>query len=284
MQRTHDKSAFSINGFIVLLFILGAVLAGLLMMMIKAPVLGVLLLVGSIVFGFPGLYSVEPNDSRVLNFAGSYTGTVKDAGFWWSNPFAIKKKVTLRVRNFNSEKLKVNDGNGNPIEIAAVVVWKVISPASALYDVDDYEAFVHIQSETAIRSLCNEYPYDHADDGGLTLRGNPEEVAKTLQRELEERLRDAGVRVIEARLSHLAYAQEIAQAMLRRQQAQAIIAARTQIVEGAVGMVKMALQQLSEQQIVELDDERKAQMVNNLMVALVSEQEAQPILNAGSLY
>lgn len=284
MQRTYDKSAFKINGFVVLLFILGAFLTALLLAMIKAPVVAGLLVLGSMVLGFPGLYSVEPNDSRVLNFAGTYTGTVKEAGFWWSNPFAIKKKVTLRVRNFNSEKLKVNDGNGNPIEIAAVVVWKVISPASALYDVDDYEEFVHIQSETAIRSLCNEFPYDHSETGGLTLRGNPEEVASTLQKELEDRLKDAGVKVIEARLSHLAYAQEIAQAMLRRQQAQAVIAARKQIVEGAVGMVKMALQQLSEQEIVELDDERKAQMVNNLMVALVSEQEAQPIINAGTLY
>ncbi|PIQ23601.1 hypothetical protein COW36_14145 [bacterium (Candidatus Blackallbacteria) CG17_big_fil_post_rev_8_21_14_2_50_48_46] len=283
MQRTHDKSAFSLNGYVALIFTVLAVLAGLLLLIVS-PVLGGLLFVATIIFGFPGLYSVEPNEARVLNFLGTYTGTVKEAGFWWSNPFAVKKKVSLRVRNFSSEKIKVNDGNGNPIEIAAVVVWKVSSPASALYDVDDYEEFVHIQSETAIRSLCNEYPYDHAENNGLTLRGNPEEVANTLQKELEARLLDAGVKVLEARLSHLAYAQEIAQAMLRRQQAQAVIAARKQIVEGAVGMVEMALRQLSEQKIVELDDERKAQMVNNLMVALVSEQETQPIINAGTLY
>jgi regulator of protease activity HflC (stomatin/prohibitin superfamily) len=260
---------------------LGAGIACLLMQFIPPGIVLVLLVT---ILGFPGLYTVNPNESRVLIFLGSYTGSVKEAGFWYSNPFAIKTKVSLRVRNFNSERIKVNDALGNPIEIAAVIVWKVFSPASALFDVDAYEEFVHIQSETAIRSLCSHFPYDNSEEGHISLRGNPEEVSDTLQKELEARLRVAGVQVLEARLSHLAYAPEIAQAMLRRQQAHAVIAARQQIVEGAVGMVQMALHQLASQNIVELDDERKAQMVNNLMVALVSETEAQPIINAGTLY
>lgn len=284
MERTFDKSAFKINGFVVLIGALFAILAGLGFVFTASPIFGGFLIVSATVLALPGLYSVEPNEARVLIFLGSYTGTVKAAGFWWSNPFAQKQRVSMRVRNFNSDRIKVNDAEGNPIEIAAVVVWKVVSPSSALFDVDSYEDFVHIQSETAVRSLSSHYPYDNGNAAGISLRGNPEEVSETLQKELEDRLRDAGVRVIEARLSHLAYSPEIAQAMLRRQQAQAIIAARTQIVEGAVGMVQMALQQLSEQNIVDLDDERKANMVNNLMVALVSEQEAQPIMNAGSLY
>ncbi|MBF2053989.1 MAG: SPFH domain-containing protein [Candidatus Sericytochromatia bacterium] len=283
MQRTFDKPGFKINGFgallmIVIMFILGGGFVR-----ANVPIFGGLLCLGAVFLGLPGLYAVQPNESRVLTFFGSYTGVIKDAGFWWSNPFAVKQKVSQRVRNFNSERLKVNDANGNPIEIAAVIVWKVTSPSSALFDVDSYEDFIHIQSETAIRTLCGHYPYDNGEDPGLSLRGDPEEVSDTLQKELEERVRTAGVQIIEARLTHLAYAPEIAQAMLRRQQAQAIIAARKQIVEGAVGMVQMALQQLSEQQIVELDDERKAMMVNNLMVALVSEHEAQPIINTGSL-
>lgn len=284
MQRTFDKPGFKVNGFFALLMILIVLGLGIGFVLSRSPMVGGVLILIAAVLGFPGLYAVEPNDARVLIFLGSYTGTIKEAGFWYSNPFAKKERVSLRVRNFNSDRLKVNDANGNPIEIAAVVVWKVISPASALFDVDFYEDFVHIQAETAIRTLSSHYPYDNGDAPGLSLRGNPEEVSDTLQKELEIRLKAAGVNVIEARLSHLAYAQEIAQAMLRRQQAQAIIAARRQIVEGAVGMVQMALQQLSEKQIVDLDDERKAHMVNNLMVALVSEQESQPIINAGSLY
>jgi len=283
MQRTFDKAGFKVNGFWALFLIVATLGLGLGFLFSRSPIFGSILLVLAGVIGFPGLYAVQPNESRVLTFFGSYTGVIKDAGFWWSNPFAIKQRVSQRVRNFNSERLKVNDANGNPIEIAAVVVWKVITPSSALFDVDSYEDFVHIQSETAIRTLCGHYPYDNGDEADLSLRGNPEEVSDTLQKELEERLKSAGVQVIEARLTHLAYAPEIAQAMLRRQQAQAIIAARKQIVEGAVGMVQMALQQLSDKKIVELDDERKAQMVNNLMVALVSEQEAQPMINTSSL-
>lgn len=284
MQKTFDKPAFKVNGFFALLFSLIIFGLGLGFIFTRFPLIGGFFILASSILGFPGLYAVEPNDARVLTFFGTYTGTVKDAGFWYSNPFAKKNRVSLRVRNFNSEKLKVNDANGNPIEIASVVVWKVVSPASALFDVDFYEDFVHIQAETAIRTLSSHYPYDDSDTDGISLRGHPEEVSNTLQKELDDRLKSAGVEVIEARLSHLAYSQEIAQAMLRRQQAQAIIAARKQIVEGAVGMVQMALHQLSEKNIVELDDERKAQMVNNLMVALVSEHEAQPIINTGSLY
>lgn len=284
MQRTTDKPAFKINGFLALFLILGLFGGGLLLIFAKFIVLGIILTLVATVLGLPGLYAVEPNDSRVLTFLGTYTGTVREQGFWYSNPFAVKQKVSLRMRNFNSEMIKVNDHSGNPIEIAAVVVWKVVAPASAVFDVESYQAFVELQSETAIRSLSSQYPYDNHEEQGLSLRGHPDEVGETLLHELEQRLKVAGVEVDEARLSHLAYAPEIAQAMLRRQQAQAVIAARKQIVEGAVGMVQMALHQLSEQQIVELDEERKAQMVNNLMVALVSETEAQPIINASSLY
>lgn len=284
MQTTVEKVGFKINGFAALSGLIFLLLASLLMLALQMFVLGVLVLIFVFVIGFPGLYTVQPNEARVLTFFGSYTGSIKEDGFWWSNPFALKRKVSLRVRNFNSERLKVNDADGNPIEIAAVVVWKVINPAAAIFDVDDYQAFVEIQSETAIRALSSQYPYDNHHESGISLRAHPNEVAESLLLELEDRLQDAGVKVLEARISHLAYAQEIAQAMLRRQQAQAIIAARKQIVEGAVGMVQMALHQLSEQNIVHLDDERKAIMVNNLMVALVSEQDAQPIINAGSLY
>ena len=223
-----------------------------------------------------GFIVVQPNDSRVLIFFGKYIGTVRDSGFWWVNPFTLKRRVTLRIRNFNSDKIKVNDLHGNPIEIAAVVVWRVIDSAKAVFDVENYEEFVDIQSETAIRSLASEYPYDDDDDTKASLRGSPQEIAENLKTEVEKRLEIAGVEILESRISHLAYAQEIAQAMLRRQQAQAIIAARTRIVEGAVGMVEMALKSLSEQNIVALDEDKRATMVNNLMVALVSEHDVQP--------
>jgi regulator of protease activity HflC (stomatin/prohibitin superfamily) len=232
----------------------------------------------------PGFYAVQPNEARALVFAGSYIGSARQDGFFWSNPFAVKRRVSLRVRNFNSERLKVNDASGNPIEIAAVVTWKVVDSARALFDVDDCERFVNIQSETAIRTLATRFPYDAHEEGVLSLRGSPEEVARALRLELHERLQVAGVEILDARISHLAYAPEIAQAMLRRQQAQAIIAARQQIVEGAVGMVEMALRRLSEHQVIELDEERKAAMVSNLMVVLVSENQTQPIVNAGTLY
>jgi len=231
-----------------------------------------------------GLFIVQPNESKVLVLFGKYIGTVRDSGFWWANPFAVKKHVSLRIRNFNREKIKVNDFHGNPIEIAAVVVWRVVDSARAIFDVQNYEEFVAIQSETAIRGLASEYAYDSSEDGKGSLRGNPQEIAESLQIQVQTRLEVAGVEIMESRISHLAYAPEIAQAMLRRQQAQAVVAARQKIVEGAVGMVDMALKALSEQNIVHLDEEKKATMVNNLMVALVSETQAQPVINTGTLY
>jgi regulator of protease activity HflC (stomatin/prohibitin superfamily) len=231
-----------------------------------------------------GLEVVQPNDSRVLILFGKYTGTVRDSGFWWLNPFTVRKKVSLRIRNFNSQKIKVNDLHGNPIEIGAVIVWKVVDSAKAVFDVENYEQFVDIQSETAIRQLASEYPYDVDEEDKSSLRGTPQEIAERMKSTVQTRLEVAGVEILESRISHLAYAQEIAQAMLRRQQAQAIIAARTKIVEGAVGMVEMALNALSAQNIVKLDEDKKATMVNNLMVALVSEAETQPVINTGTLY
>jgi regulator of protease activity HflC (stomatin/prohibitin superfamily) len=231
-----------------------------------------------------GFLIVQPNEARVLVLFGKYIGSIRLDGFWWANPFAIKRHISLRIHNFNSEKIKVNDSHGNPIEIASVVVWYVVDSARALFDVQNYEQFIAIQSETAIRALASEFPYDSQDEVRSSLRGNPQEVADNLKQQLQNRLQVAGVEVVESRLTHLAYAPEIAQAMLRRQQAQAIIAARQKIVEGAVGMVQHALNLLSEQKIVTLDEEKKASMVNNLMVALVSESEAQPIINTGTLY
>lgn len=231
-----------------------------------------------------GFFVVQPNEARTLVFFGHYVGSVRDDGFHWTNPFTMKKRVSLRVRNFNSERLKVNDASGNPIEIAAVIVWRVVDTAKALFDVEAYENFVAIQSETALRSMAMHYHYDSDDHTQASLRGNPEEVADSLKQELHARLLPAGVEVMEARISHLAYAPEIAQAMLRRQQAQAIISARQKIVEGAVGMVQMALHQLSAEHIVELDEDKKATMVNNLMVTLVSEQATQPVVNTGTVY
>ncbi len=284
MKQSTESKAARINGFVMLLIGLATLYFGVVAVRneLVLPTI-VLWLVGILIIS--GLYIVQPNKAMVLVFFGKYIGSVRIDGFHWSNPFAVKKGVSLRVRNFNSERLKVNDAGGNPIEIAAVVVWRVIDTARALFDVDKYQEFVAIQSETALRSMAMHYHYDSFDhDDEVTLRGNPTEVAQTLKNELHERLVTAGVEVIEARISHLAYAPEIAQAMLRRQQAQAIISARKKIVEGAVGMVQMALTQLSEQNIVELDEDKKATMVNNLMVALVSEQATQPIINTGTIY
>ncbi len=231
-----------------------------------------------------GFFMVNPNEAKVLQLFGKYVGTAKDPGLRWANPFFAKRAVSLRVRNFESGKLKVNDSSGNPIEIAAVVVWKVVDSAEAVFEVDDYEEFVTIQSEAALRNLATTYPYEAHDDGDVALRSDPQQIAGALRAEIQARLEKAGVEVIEARISHLAYAPEIANAMLRRQQASAIIAARTQIVDGAVGMVEMALDKLAEKQVLELDEERKATMVSNLLVVLCSEQDAQPVLNTGSLY
>jgi regulator of protease activity HflC (stomatin/prohibitin superfamily) len=231
-----------------------------------------------------GIFVVQPNEARVLVLFGKYIGSVRDSGFWYANPFAVKRHVSLRIRNFNSEKIKVNDLHGNPIEIAAVVVWYVSDSARALFDVEHYENFVAIQSETAIRALASEYPYDAEDEAVPSLRGRPQEISERMQHQVQTRLEIAGVEVKDARISHLAYSPEIAQTMLRRQQAQAVIAARKKIVEGAVGMVDQALRTLSEQKIVQLDEEKKATMVNNLLVALVSESQAQPVINTGTLY
>jgi regulator of protease activity HflC (stomatin/prohibitin superfamily) len=247
-------------------------------------------LLGSLFIGILiliGLFIVNPNDSRVLVLFGTYKGTVRENGFCWANPFYTKKKITLRARNLNGEKLKVNDKAGNPIEIAAVVVWQVQDTYKASFDVDDYEHYVIVQSEAAVRHLAGSYAYDTFEDDEeeeITLRAGSEKVNEVLEEELAERFDRAGIKVIEARLSHLAYAPEIAEAMLRRQQAKAVVAARTQIVHGAVSMVEMALDKLSEKQVVALDEERKAAMVSNLLVVLCSESSASPVVNAGTLY
>ena len=230
-----------------------------------------------------GLYTVQPNQAAVVSLFGKYVGTVKENGLRWNNPFFSKKKISQRVRNFESSKLKVNELDGSPIEIAAVIVWQVVDASEAVYNVDDYESFVHIQSESALRTMATSYPYDQHEEGQVALRSHAAEVSQHLKDELGERLADAGVAVIDARITHLAYAQEIAQAMLQRQQANAIIAARTRIVAGAVGMVQMALAELEKNGVVNLDEERKAQMVSNLLVVLCGERGTQPIVNAGSL-
>ncbi|SDD67184.1 SPFH domain-containing protein [Aquimonas voraii] len=231
-----------------------------------------------------GLYMVEPNQAAVLSLFGRYVGTVKDTGLRWNNPFFAKRHVSLRVRNFESGKLKVNELEGSPIEIASVIVWKVVDSAEAVFNVDDYESFVHIQSESALRAMASSYPYEPHNDGDIALRSHAAEVSKHLTEEIQARLEQAGVEVLEARISHLAYSPEIAQAMLQRQQANAVIAARTRIVEGAVSMVEMALDKLAERKVVELDDERRAAMVSNLLVVLCGDRGPQPVLNSGSLY
>ena len=231
-----------------------------------------------------GLFTVEPNQGVVLTMFGRYVGTEKTPGLRWANPFLSKKKVSQRARNFETTKLKVNDHDGNPVEIGAVVVWQVVDTAEAVFEVDNYENYVHVQSESALRNLATSYPYDAHQDGQMSLRGNTNEVAAHLKSEIEERLAKAGVKVLEARISHLAYAPEIAMAMLQRQQASAIIAARQKIVEGAVGMVEMALEMLNSRGMVKLDEERKAAMVSNLLVVLCSERASQPVVNTGTLY
>lgn len=233
-----------------------------------------------------GFFVISPNDSRTLVLFGTYRGTVRQEGFWWTNPFTIKRKVSLKAHNLNGERLKVNDSEGNPIEIAVVVVWQVQDAARALFDVEDYQHFVSVQSEAAVRALASRHPYDEGQSERVTttLRGSADEVAEELGEALQQRLDRAGVQVIEARLSHLAYAQEIASAMLQRQQATAVIAARTKIVEGAVGMVEMAIDQLAAGGKIELDAERKATLVGNLMVVLCAHENPQPVLNTGSLY
>ncbi|HEY3382385.1 MAG TPA: SPFH domain-containing protein [Vicinamibacterales bacterium] len=231
-----------------------------------------------------GLFVVNPNEAQVLQLFGRYIGTVKVPGLRWASPFYTKKRISQRVRNFESQRLKVNDIEGNPIEIAAVVVWRVVETAEASFEVDNYENFVHVQSEAALRNLATSYPYDAHDDKITSLRGQTVAVAEHLKTEIQDRLAKAGVEVIEARISHLAYAAEIAAAMLQRQQAGAIIAARQRIVEGAVGMVEMALERMSGKALLQLDEERRATMVSNLLIVLCGERAAQPVINAGTLY
>jgi regulator of protease activity HflC (stomatin/prohibitin superfamily) len=249
---------------------------------LMAVVYGVLLLATLVCFA--GFFMVHPNQAKVLQLFGTYVGSVRETGLRWANPLYMKEAVSLRVRNFESGQMKVNDSVGNPTEIAAVVVWKVVDSAEAVFEVDDYESFVHIQSEAALRNMATSYPYEAHSEEVTALRSDPHAIAERLRTEVQDRLDRAGVEVIEARISHLAYAQEIASAMLKRQQAQAIVAARTQIVDGAVGMVRMALEELESQGVVDLDEERKANMVSNLLVVLCGEENARPVLNAGSLY
>jgi regulator of protease activity HflC (stomatin/prohibitin superfamily) len=246
-------------------------------------VCGVLLMLVSVIVS-SGFFTVQPNQAVVLQLFGKYVGTAREEGLRWTNPFLSKKQVSLRVRNFETNRLKVNDHDGNPIEIGAVVVWKVVDSAEACFQVDNYEHYVNIQSEAALRNLATQYPYDAHESGQLSLRGNTNDVAAQLRREIQERLQIAGVEVDESRISHLAYALEIAAAMLQRQQASAIIAARQKIVEGAVGMVEMALDMLSHRQVISLDEERKAAMVSNLLVVLCGERNTQPVVNAGTLH
>lgn len=288
MIREIERKAA--NGIAVLLMLLGAI--GLLVIFLFVgirsgnPILivGCIIALLVVVFLLFGLFVVNPNEAKVLQLFGTYVGTVKDPGLRWANPFYTKKRVSLRVRNFETSKLKVNDNRGNPIEIAAVVVWKVVDTAEAVFEVDDYIHYVHVQSEAAVRNLASNYPYDAFEDDEVSMVGHISEISERLRYENQERLAEAGVEIIESRISHLAYAPEIAQAMLRRQQATAIIAARRKIVEGAVGMVEHALQELSAKKILDLDEERKAAMVSNLLVVLCSESETQPVINTGSLY
>ena len=250
----------------------------LLLVLVFLPVLAILL------FSFKGFFTLEPNEASVLTLFGKYTGTARQQGFWWVNPLNSKKKVSLRARNFDGDKLKVNDKSGNPIEISAVIVWRVDDTAQASFEVDDFVEYVQVQSESAIRHLASNYTYDQTEGETASLRSSIDEVSEALGSEIQERVVDAGVAIAEARINHLAYAPEIAQAMLQRQQADAIIAARQKIVDGAVGMVDMALERLKEQDVVDLDEERKAAMVSNLLVVLCGESSTQPVVNAGSIY
>jgi len=280
------------NGFVVLLALIAV--TGVLVYAIVADIrdnfqigfLGLICILSLPVVGFlcAGFFTVNPNEGRVLQFFGRYIGTVQDPGLRWANPFYTKERVSLRVRNFETSKLKVNDNRGNPIEIAAVVVWKVIDTAEAVFEVDDYINYVHVQSEAAVRNLATNYPYDAFEENEVSMVGHQPEISEHLKQENQDRLAKAGIEIIESRISHLAYSPEIAQAMLRRQQAAAVIAARRKIVEGAVGMVEHALGELAAKEVLELDEERKASMVSNLLVVLCSETETQPVVNTGGLY
>lgn len=291
-SRTAERPARARNGYLMLA--IGLALIALLPIAavsgaLRTPLLliGLVLTAVSGIVVLVGLYMLQPNEAAVLTLFGEYTGTDRADGLRWANPLAVKRKISRRARNLNGPTLKVNDKRGNPVEIGAVVVWRVTETAQAVFDVDDYETYVKVQAEAAVRHLASMYAYDDGEDlgpGEHTLRGGMDEVAAALRAELQERFADAGVEVVDAKLSHLAYAPEIAQVMLRRQQAEAIVSARHKIVQGAVGMVEAALTGLSERQIVNLDDERKAAMVSNLLVVLCSDHDTQPIVNAGTLY
>jgi len=291
MKETKRRSAPGLLALLMIILVLGCAIYGLVYSVryvelewkpYAIPLAGLVILADIICLG--GLFVVQPNQGVVVQLFGRYTGTVRTPGLHWVNPFTSRKALSLRVRNFETAHLKVNDHDGNPVEIAAVVVWKVVDTAEASFEVDHYEDYVHVQSEAALRNLATAYPYDSHEDNVTSLRGHTSIVASHLQTEIQDRLAKAGVEVLEARISHLAYAPEIAAVMLQRQQASAIIAARQKIVEGAVGMVEMALDMLSQKQVLALDEERKASMVSNLLVVLCGERGAQPVVNAGTLY
>lgn len=288
MIKERERSAISgILMLILLLVVLALAIYSLVQIVLHPPVeaasvLGRIVVIVLAMFGIAGLFTVHPNQGVVLQLFGRYVGTVKGPGLRWANPFYSKRRLSLRVRNFETSKMKVNDQDGNPIEIASVVVWKVVDTAEAAFQVDDYENYVHVQSEAAVRNMATAYPYDSHEEGQVSLRGDTALVAERLQKEVQERLTVAGVEILESRISHLAYAPEIAAAMLQRQQASAIIAARQKIVEGAVGMVEMALEKLQERNVVTLDGERRAAMVSNLLVVLCGERATQPVVNTGT--
>lgn len=291
MQNSREVPAWRMSGFAALPLVLGLAVVGVVgvqqgvEMVRPASIAGGVVALVLLVVGIRGFFTLDPNKASVLVFFGRYVGTVTRQGFHWANPLARRVTTSLRVRNFNIDKIKVNDAMGNPIQIGAVIVWRIVDTAKAQFDVQSVREFVALQSETAIRAMASRFPYDEYEEpGAQTLRGDPDHVAEVLRRDVQDRLGVAGVEVMEARISHLAYAQEIAQAMLRRQQAEAIVAARRRIVDGAVGMVEMALERLEKENVVDLDNERRAAMVNNLLVAVVSEREASPVLNTGSLY
>lgn len=285
-----EKKYNAANGFLMLLVWLAAMLGtgalAVTAFQSQQHLMGLLwiLVAFAALIAMSGLFIVQPNEAKALVLFGTYKGTVRQDGFWWANPFLTKQAISLRVRNFETAKLKVNDNHSNPIEIAAIVVWKVVDSAEALFEVDDYARYVEVQSESALRGVAVQYAYDSHTSGELSLSQNTDEVSNTLEKALVDRLKKAGVEVVEARISHLAYSPEIAAAMLQRQQASAIISARQKIVEGAVGMVEMALEMLNQKQIVKLDEERKAAMVSNLLVVLCSDHATQPVVNTGSLY
>ncbi len=281
-----EKKAFSVQGlvpFVLLIAVIGAAFfyGKIQWVFDEAPFL-LVLIIPVILLWLKGLFIVSPNEAKILTFFGKYTGTVRSAGFWFANPFASKDRISLKVSNFQSPQLKVNDAHGNPIEIACIVVWRVTDTAKAAFDVENFGTFVHIQAETALRHLASHYPYEPHEPNEISLRGSPEKVGETLQFEVQERVKIAGIEIIEAQLSHLAYSPEIAQAMLRRQQAAAVIGARQMIVEGAVSMVEMALKKLEADNVVRLDERNKSIMVNNLMIALVSESHIQPVMATSS--